>query len=402
MNLIFFDQGSLHQRLLPLTYTRPASKMLVGLLSIEQKWVKRIPEASISYLTQTFLQKYFQLVIADDNYLINGGCCPDEEVLDEVKSLAPNELIVKNGSILAARLDKQQLEIFMAEGKVGDNVKTKNPQASWVTINRPWHIFQHNGDQIKLDFALITKNRTSNVIDDSNSIVYNQSHIFLEEGASVKAVVLNAEAGPIYLAKGSQVQEGSIIRGPFGLLENATINMGAKIRENTTIGPYCKVGGEVNNAVIFGYSNKGHEGFLGNSVLGEWCNLGADTNNSNLKNNYSSVRLWNYEDKQFEDTGLQFCGLIMGDHSKCSINTMFNTGTVVGIASNIFGTGFPPKYVPSFTWGGIHGNDTYRLEKAMDVAEKVMQRRGKSLTDEDKKILSHIFEITKELRSSNV
>jgi UDP-N-acetylglucosamine diphosphorylase/glucosamine-1-phosphate N-acetyltransferase len=267
-------------------------------------------------------------------------------------------------------------------------------------IDQPWKIFQYNASQIKSDFAFITRGRESAGVLDRHTKTYGTENIFVEEGADIKAAILNAESGPIYIGKNAVVQEGSIIRGSFALCEGATVNMGAKMRGDSTVGPYCKVGGEVSNSVLFGYSNKGHDGFLGNSVLGEWCNLGADTNASNLKNNYDQVKLWSYAKKGFISTGQQFCGLMMGDHSKCGINTMFNTGTVIGVSANIFGDGYPRNFIPSFSWGGAAGFITHQLSKVYETAERVMSRRQVELTETDKEILKYIFDTTEEIKKS--
>jgi len=272
---------------------------------------------------------------------------------------------------------------------------TPKPFSGTVTlIDQTWRIFQFNAAQIRVDYTLLTSGRKSAGVQDKHTIVYNESNIFVEEGVTIRAAVLNAEDGPIYFGKNSVIQEGALIKGPFALCEGSTVNMGGKMRGDTTVGPFSKVGGEVSNSVIFGYSNKGHDGFLGNSVLGEWCNLGADTNTSNLKNNYENVKLWNYAKGGFTDTGLQFCGLMMGDHSKCGINTMFNTGTVVGVSSNIFGDGFPRNFIPSFSWGGASGFSVYQLKKAYDTAEKAMERSHVVLDDLEKEILAKVFELT--------
>ena len=266
-------------------------------------------------------------------------------------------------------------------------------------IDHVWDIFSKNGDAIKQDFDLITKNKTSLHLSKSNTVIGDPKLIFLEEGAIVEASILNTTAGPIYIGKDAEVMEGSMVRGPFALGEHSALKLGTKIYGPTTVGPHSKIGGEVNNSVIFGYSNKGHDGFLGNSVIGEWCNLGADTNNSNLKNNYSSVKLYNYSKKAMLDSGLQFCGLIMGDHSKCGINTMFNTGTVVGVGANIFGGGFPPTHIPSYSWGGADGMMEYQFEKMIETADRVFQRRNLFISELDISILRTIFTETKGDRS---
>jgi UDP-N-acetylglucosamine diphosphorylase/glucosamine-1-phosphate N-acetyltransferase len=316
-----------------------------------------------------------------------------------IQSLKQNEALRYDNNIIACKADATLAHEVVANGWEHKRIKIIDYQNEVLVIDRLWKIFANNGAQIIEDFPIITKNRNSHPINDPHTIVYAPENIFIEEGVSIKAAVINAEGGPVYIGKNANIQEGSMIQGPFGMHEGAILNMGAKIRPNTTIGPYSKVGGEVNNAVIIGYSNKGHEGFLGNSVLGEWCNLGADTNSSNLKNNYSSVELWSYAEKDYVSTGLQFCGLIMGDHSKCAINTMFNTGTVVGVAANIFGAGFPPKFIPSFVWDPIVQKAEYRINKVLEVAEKAMQRRDQDLSDVDKSILEKVFEITEEYRN---
>lgn len=386
MNLVLFDDPSIRINLLPFTFTRPIGKIRVGILTLAEKWEKRL-NIPASFLTEPYLQKKFPLNPSHDNLFINAAWCPDDQALESVRSLKQGETLVYHEMILAWRNVDMSLP---------DLSKSSPKQFSGevTLIDQPWRIFQFNGAQIKIDYALITKDRKSAGIQDKHTIVYNESDIFVEEGVSIRAAVLNAEDGPIYLGKNSIVQEGALIKGPFALCEGSLVNMGGKMRGDITVGPFSKVGGEISNSVIFGYSNKGHEGFLGNSVLGEWCNLGADTNTSNLKNNYENVKLWNYAKGGFIDTGLQFCGLMMGDHSKCGINTMFNTGTVVGVSSNIFGDGFPRNFIPSFSWGGASGFTTYQLEKACDTAEKAMERRNVVLDDIEKEILANVFELT--------
>jgi UDP-N-acetylglucosamine diphosphorylase/glucosamine-1-phosphate N-acetyltransferase len=386
MNLVLFDDPAIRTNLLPFTFTRPVSKIRVGILTIAEKWEKRLNTAA-SFLTESYLQKKFPVKPSQDNLFINAAWCPDDQALQSVRALKQGETLVHQEMILAWRnVDMSLPDLSKATPKQFSGTVT--------LIDQVWRIFQHNGSQIKADFAMITAGRKSAGIQDKHTIVYNESNIFVEEGVSIRAAVLNAENGPIYLGKNSIVMEGALIKGSFALCEGSNVNMGAKIRGDTTVGPFSKVGGEVSNSVIFGYSNKGHDGFLGNSVLGEWCNLGADTNTSNLKNNYENVKLWNYAKGGFIDTGLQFCGLIMGDHSKCGINTMFNTGTVVGVSSNIFGDGFPRNFIPSFVWGGAAGFTTYQLKKACDTAEKAMERRNVVLDDLEREILANVFELT--------
>jgi UDP-N-acetylglucosamine diphosphorylase/glucosamine-1-phosphate N-acetyltransferase len=308
-----------------------------------------------------------------------------------VKNLEENQAIFKNEDVIAFYTKNAQEDIDF------DRFEAIEYDDEVLKLEHTWDIFSKNGQAIEDDFELLTKGRRSQQIPSSNNVISGE-YIFIEEGAKLEFATLNASSGPIYIGKDAEIMEGSMIRGPFALCEHATVKLGAKIYGPTTVGPHSKVGGEVNNSVIFGYSNKGHDGFLGNSVLGEWCNLGADTNNSNLKNNYAEVRLWDYNTETFAKTGLQFCGLMMGDHSKCGINTMFNTGTVVGVSANIFGSGFPRNFVPSFSWGGNGGFTTYLTNKAFEVAEVVMSRRDIELTDIDKAILEHVFEVTKKFR----
>ncbi len=384
MNLILFDDPTIRTNLLPLTFTRPVSEIRVGILTITEKWEKNF-STKASFLTQKYLAEKFQVHATSDNLFVNGALCPDKNLVEAIKSLKLGETIYKNSKVLAVRTHEDELPEVIP-GKVTEW------QNEIVLIEQPWKIFQNNGNQIRSDFELITKGRKSQPIIDKYTQVYHEENIFLEDGAWTKAAILNAENGPIYIGKNAHVQEGAIIRGPFSLGEESIVNMGGKMRADTTIGPFCKIGGEVSNSILFGYSNKGHEGFLGNSVLGEWCNLGADTNTSNLKNNYDNVRLWSYSKNKFVDIGLPFCGLIMGDHSKAGINSMFNTATIVGVSCNIFGDGYPRNFIPSFSWGGAAGFITYKFEKAMETAERMMSRRNIKLTEVDLKILKEIFD----------
>jgi UDP-N-acetylglucosamine diphosphorylase/glucosamine-1-phosphate N-acetyltransferase len=383
MNVVLFDDPVLRAQLLPLTFTRPVGDIRVGILTIAEKWKMRL-NAEVSFSTPPYLAKKFPHVITSDNYWINGALCPDEAFIAALRVLKPNDAIEKNGRILAVRTaDDEVPEVITG---------TAHPYPADVTlIDHPWKIFNHNGPQIRSDFEMITKGRMSAPVADKATVVYNESNVFVEEGVTFKAAILNAENGPIYLGKNSQVLEGAIIRGPFCLGDRSVVNMGAKMRGDTTIGPDCKVGGEVANSVMFSFTNKSHEGYLGNSVLGEWCNLGADTNTSNMKNTYDVVKLWSIARKEFIQTGLYFCGLIMGDHSKSGINTMFNTGTVVGVNSNILGGGYPPNYIPSFSWAG---ENTYDIEKALATAERAMGRRHQQITDDEKAILREVYKLT--------
>jgi UDP-N-acetylglucosamine diphosphorylase/glucosamine-1-phosphate N-acetyltransferase len=389
MNIILFDEPSIRTSLLPLTYTRPVAACRVGIMTIAEKWQRHLG-GTVSYLTEDYLTKKFALNKTEDNYYINGALCPDEKLIAAVQKLNAGEGIELNGQLLIARA--KDLEASK------DNLKLTTFPNEVTLIDQPWKIFKQNAAQIKSDFKVITKGRTSASITDLHTIVYGKENIFIEEGASIKAAILNAESGPIYIGKNAQVHEGAIIKGSFALCEGSHIQMGAKIKGDTTIGPYSKAGGEISNSVIFGYSNKGHDGFIGNTVLGEWCNLGADTNTSNLKNNYDQVKLWSYEKQGFVNTGEQFCGLIMGDHSKSGINTMFNTGTVVGVSANVFGAGFPRNFIPSFSWGGVSGLTTFNIKKADEVAARVLERRNLKYDEIEAGILQRVYEITSPYR----
>ncbi len=391
-NLVLFDNG--HVDLLPLTFTRPVAELRIGILTITQKW-ERLLNTKASFNTQDYLKVKFPLELGDDNLLISGNVVPEELLVAEIQKLGVGEGLKWNSDVVCLRLNQSDATRFL-NGEV-DFVSMKSLDAEPITIRRPYDIFRLNGVALELDFKFITKGRKSAPISATNRVIAPEN-VFLEEGAIVECSILNASTGPIYIGVDAEIMEGSIVRGPLALCEHAGLKMGAKIYGPTTIGPHSKVGGEVNNSVIIGYSNKGHDGFLGNSVLGEWCNLGADTNNSNLKNNYEEVKLWSYREHSFVRTGLQFCGLIMGDHSKCGINTMFNTGTVVGVSANIFGSGFPRNFVPSFSWGGAQGVMDYTVNKALQTARKVMERRGIELSVADIDILTHIHDTTEKIK----
>ncbi|GAA4817446.1 GlmU family protein [Litoribaculum gwangyangense] len=389
MNYILFD-GPSRNNLLPFTFTRPVADIRVGILTIREKW-ETFLDSTTTTVTEDYLSEKYPMVEMDENVIINAAYLPNLELVEMVKELKENQAIFKGEDVIAFFTKEAQEDIDFGTFEAIEF----NDEA--IKIEHTWDIFSKNGEAIQEDFILITTNRKSKPIPSSNNVIAAEN-IFIEEGAKLEFTTLNATNGPIYIGKDAEIMEGSLIRGPLALCDHASIKLGAKIYGPTTVGPHSKVGGEVNNSVIFGYSNKGHDGFLGNSVLGEWCNLGADTNTSNLKNNYAEVRLWDYQTEGFARTGLQFCGLMMGDHSKCGINTMFNTGTVVGVSANIFGSGFPRNFVPSFSWGGNGGFTTYLTKKAFEVAQVVMSRRGVALTQEDKNILEHIFEETKKFR----
>ncbi len=390
MNIILFDDSDIRKSLLPLTYTRPVAEIRIGILKISEKWEKYL-ESSPSFQTEDYLSIKFPKRDAEENVYINGALCPNDKLVAAIEKLTSGESLVKEGQLLAAKCQALTHESMPL-------LKTIDYQQEATMIDEVWKIFKQKAAQIESDSKLITKGRTSVNITDLHTIVYGKENIFIEEGASIKAAIINAENGPVYIGKNTHIHEGAIIKGSFAMCEGSHVNMGAKIKGDSTIGPFSKVGGEMSNSVILGYSNKGHDGFIGNSVIGQWCNLGADTNTSNLKNNYDTVKLWNYEKGGFKNTGEQFCGLIMGDHSKAGINTMFNTGTVVGVSANIFGAGFPKNFLPSFTWGGAAGLSTFQKRKADEVAERVMARRNIEYSEIDQEIMKHIFEITSSYR----
>ncbi|MEM9547517.1 MAG: GlmU family protein [Bacteroidota bacterium] len=396
-NIILFDDDN-WEGLLPLTFTKPICELRVGILTIREKWEQHL-NAKSSFITQDFLSEKYPIDIEKDNIIINSTTLPTPKLLKLVKQLGPNEAILDGDELLAARLTNEQFDNLIDDNGITEleGIDVSKDVDLIRRITRPHHLFSFNDAELRHDFELITNGRTSQALSNTNSAVLPEN-IFIEEGASVEHSVLNASTGPIYIGKNATIMEGSLIRGPFAMGEGAVVKMGAKVYGATTIGPYSKIGGEVNNSILIAYSSKGHEGYLGNSVLGEWCNLGADTNVSNLKNNYDEVKIWSYEDQRFLKTGLQFCGLIMGDHSKTGINTMFNTGTVVGVNANIFGSGYPRNYIPSYAWGGSHGFSTYLLNKALTTAEKVMERRNLKLSELDKRILEHIFLYTSKYR----
>ncbi len=389
MHCILFD-GDRRSALLPFTFTRPVGDIRIGILTIREKWERHL-KASVSFLTEGYLSGKFPLVRGEDNLLLHGSVIPDPRLVAAVQGLQPGQALYAGELLLAYRSGE-----VTSTPDLGGMVRV-DYAGEPLQIRNTWDIFSQNGVALEADFELITRGRKSAPISDTNRLIAPE-RIFLEDGARVEHSILNATEGPIYIGKDAEVMEGNMIRGGFALCEHGVVKMGAKIYGPTTVGPYGKVCGEVSNTVIFGYSSKGHDGYLGNSVLGEWCNIGADSNNSNLKNNYAKVRLWSYETERFEPTGLQFCGLMMGDHSKTAINTMFNTGTVIGVSCNIYTPGFPRNFVPSFSWGGATGFSAYLPEKSFEAAEVMMARRGVAFTDEDARILKQVYEDTRKYR----
>jgi UDP-N-acetylglucosamine diphosphorylase/glucosamine-1-phosphate N-acetyltransferase len=389
MNYILFD-GTVRNALLPFTFTRPVADIRIGILTIREKWEKYLGSTTTT-LTEEYLMEKYPMVEMEQNIMINASFLPNAILVDLIQNLEQNQAVVFGDEIVAfytndtqEEVDFEQYDLVVYEGE-------------FLRIENTWDIFSKNDRAIREDFELLTEDRVSHPIPKSVNVIAPEN-IFIEAGAKLEFVTLNASTGPIYIGANAEIMEGSVIRGPFALCKSGRVKLATKVYGATTVGPHSVIGGEVNNSVLFGYSNKGHDGFLGNSVLGEWCNIGADSNNSNLKNNYEEVRLWSYETEGFAKTGLQFCGLMMGDHSKCGINTMFNTGTVVGVSANIFGAGFPRNFVPSYSWGGASGFSTYITSKAFQTAKIVMARRNVEFTDQDAAILTHVFEETKKYR----
>lgn len=390
MNYILFD-GSVRNALLPFTYTKPVADLRIGILTIRQKWEKYLGFTTTT-LTEEYLEEKYPMVEMAKNVMINASFLPTNSLVEIIKELKENQAVYKNEEVIAFFTTENQEEVNFEE------YEQINFKDEILQITNTWDLFSLNDAAIRSDFELITEGRESQQIPEGVNYL-NKEDIFIEEGAEVLFSTLNASTGPIYIGKDSLIMEGSVVRGPFSLGKDSVVKMGAKIYGATTVGPNCTAGGEIKNSILMAFSNKGHEGYLGNSVLGEWCNIGADSNNSNLKNNYAEVRLWNYETGRFAKTELQFCGLIMGDHSKCAINTMFNTGTVVGVSANIYGSNFPRNFIPSFSWGGAAGFSVYQISKAIETASLVFERKGLEFDEQEKRILNHIFEITSKYRN---
>lgn len=394
MGIIVFDDSSWHT-LLPLTFTRPVANIRIGILTIKEKWEHHLCASDITYQTQNYLSQEFPKTVAEENLLINGSILPSAALVNSVKSLEIGQILVKDSIVIAAYVSKSQALSIQLEQH--SDFQTKSFDGDITKITHPWDIFALNSAEITSDFNLLTAGRSSAQVDPSNTIVGN--NIFVEEGATISCAILNSTTGPIYIGKSTEIMEGSLVRGPVAICEGSCIRMGAKIYGGTTIGPHSKVAGEISESVILGYSNKAHDGYLGNSVIGEWCNLGANTNVSNLKNNFALVKVWSYTQKRFIQTGLQFCGIIMGDYSKSGINSMFSTGTSIGVCTNFFGSGFPRNILPSFAWGGTQGFITYKKCNYLPAISATLARRGKELTEVEREILDAIFEITSSDRS---
>ncbi|MCS6917228.1 MAG: GlmU family protein [Chitinophagales bacterium] len=386
-NYVLFDDDCRHH-LLPITFTRPVSELRVGILTLREKWQRSL-NAQLSYLTEDYLSLKYPRVVRELNWLINGSVLPNPRLVAQVAALKCGEALLDGSLLIAACVPAEQVSYPLNLSRLAEQCSLIAPVSSPRTVRKLTDVITLNEEALRDDYKMITYRRRSATIYESNKVL-NRNDVFIEEGARVEFAFLNASQGPIYIGKDAEIMEGAMIRGPVAFGAGSVVKMGAKIYGPTSIGPRCVVGGEVNSSVMIGYSNKAHDGFLGHAIIGEWCNLGADSNNSNLKNDYGEVKLWNYATQSFERTGLQFFGLVMGDHSKCGINTMFNTGTVVGVFVNVFGAAFPRNFIPSFSWGGASGFTEYKIEKALEVARRVMARRQVELSAADEAILRHI------------
>ncbi len=377
MKIRLEDNGK-HLAFAPLSLTRPIGDLRIGILTNTERWNRFSKDVEVFYQTESYLQSKFPNHSNPDIH-VNAQFIPTDSQMQRIAELKQNEQLVSNGKWLAKK-GNGSLEIELNE--------------EIVFIEERWNLFQFNDKAIQNDYEMITNGRTSQQLSATNTIIGDVSNIFLEEGAIVEAAILNASKGPIYIGSNAEIMEGSIVRGPLAMLDHSALKLGTKVYGATTLGPHCKVGGEVNNVIFQAYSNKGHDGFLGNALVGEWCNLGADTNSSNLKNNYGNISTYSFEKKSEVETSTQFMGLCMGDHSKCGINTMFNTATVVGVSSNIFGADFPDKFIPSFSWGGKE-LVPFKFEKAIEYSNNMMNRRGMQLSEAEIQILRHIADTRK-------
>lgn len=393
MNFILADTDI--RAFYPLTLTRPVSALRAGMLTIREKWEKRV-KGNFSYFTEEHLSGKFPLEISNDNILIDSAVVPDQRFAERISNMPHNQAWVKDNRCLAIRIDGNTLKKLRFPLELGSLVNAATQVLTYredlLILDRVTDLFTRLDQLIRDDYSFLTKGQKSAGVDNSNQVKGKQ--LFVKKDARVSCSFINTETGPVFIDKGAEIMEGCMIRGPFYLGKGAVLKMGAKVYGPTSLGPETRVGGEVSNILVQGYSNKGHDGFLGNSVLGEWCNLGADTNSSNLKNNYGQVKIWDYKTSSYTGSGLQFCGLIMGDHSKCAINTQFNTGTTVGVMANIFKSSFPEKYIPSFSWIGDARTDRFDFEKSVELAREVMKRRHVELSAEDIAILRYLSENT--------
>ena len=397
-NLILFDSEA-RKHLLPLSATRPMADMRIGAFTIREKWEHAL-QGTVSYMTKDYLSERFPIRIGFKNHLINAGLLPTPSLCEKIMSLQLNEALIKDDELIAACLSEAQIEQLVSNADVEELEALEMPNdIELKQVRQLWDLLKWNDSELTKDIEILCHNKKSVTISNTNTII-GSGKVFLSPGASMEACTVNTTKGPVYIAEGVEVMEGCLLRGPLYVGPNSIVKMGAKIYGPTAIGPGCRVGGEITRSIFFGNSNKAHEGYLGDSVLGEWCNIGADSNNSNLKNNYSEVKLWDYSVERFVPTGMQFCGMFMGDHAKCGINTMFNTGTVVGVFANVFGAGYQRNFIPDFSWGGPDSaHRTYKLAEAVATASTVVKRRNLQFGREDEKILEAVFEKTAAFRT---
>jgi len=394
MHIVLYDYTESRINLYPLSLTRAIADLRIGTLTIAEKWTKWL-NLPVSYFTESYLQQKYPLITVDEETLvISSNICPDESLCAMISALKQGDRLYDNKRFIAARTTISDLKDLAPHGFIQYKPIVYTKQYTCITY--PEDIFMQNGIEIKKDFDLLRKGRNSAKLSETVTVLGDD--IFVEEGAVATCCTINTLQGPVYLGKDSEIWEGALIRGPFSLGEQSQVKMGTKIYSNVTVGPGSRVGGELNTCVIWGNSSKGHEGYLGSAVMGEWCNWGADTNNSNLKNNYRDVKLYHYGLDQYRDTGLLYCGLIMADHAKSAINTAFNTGTVVGVAANVFGGLVPPAFVPDFSWGVGKDADVYALDKMFKTAELVFARRNRKFDLAEQQILKEVYQLTRKQR----
>ena len=385
-NYLLFDDPS-WDHLLPLTLTRPVCEIRVGIMTLRERWELLIGNR-MQFVTQDYLSEAFSAEILDDNVIINGSVLANPFLAKLIQELDPQEALLYQDSLIAARLSGDQFEQLVAGDEIEELQGINLRDTPVVQIKHPWDIWQLAGIAIREDIEFMKLKPTSKI--PRHCTYLGDGELYIDPSAQVLASTLNTTDGPIYIGPDAVIMEGSHLRGPLAIGTHSTVKMGTRITGDTSIGPHCKVGGEISNSVIFGFSNKGHDGYLGNSVIGEWCNLGADTNTSNLKNNYGEVSFYDYAENKFISSGSIFGGVIIGDHTKCSINTMINTGSSFGVGCNIYDGGFPPKVIPSFSWGNRENRTVYSLDKFISTAKIVMSRRQVELSDPMVRVLSHI------------
>lgn len=396
-NYVLCDDPVIREQLLPFTFTRPIANLRMGIFTFEEKW-SRLLDGISGFYTVDYLSNKYPFHPKDPSeggiWMLNASILPTAQLVEKIKQLSKDEALVYGDTWVAffvpetqwnekGKIYPQAFDCLSGRGNVSYD-------GELMKICHPWDIFSLNDKQIKADLELLMKEKPSYTIDGEGMSTWGAYPLYAEPGARVDHALIDTSEGPVYLGRNSRIMPGSLVKGPLALCEGSIIKMGAKIYGGNTFGPYCKVAGEVESTVMLGYSNKAHDGFIGDAVIGEWCNLGAGTNCSNLKNDYSQVRVWSYPKESFIKTGLQFCGLFLADHSKSAIGTQFNTGTVVGVAANVFASGFPRNFIPSFTWG----KEPYKIDRALETARIVYARRGKTFDAEDEAILRAVYSLT--------